>query len=264
MCLRRMSLFVGLILFVCFLSAASESEKTPRETRPLSQTEQETESDKHKHATENKIPSTESVREKTAEPIKQTKGQETPGHWYDFLWQSSLPNWLVMIGWGLAFIVAWRTLGSLNEQVRANNLSAEAANESARAANRQIDVAVRNERPWIMVEGDWPTNPPAGIPGWSAIKWSAVNVGKSPAFLTKLSVEVKIVPLAIPDERPHYLEAESFAKFIIPPNGRHSADIPFVIDATQGSVLYESSHCIIFYGQIDYFDTLNGHIKTGH
>lgn len=117
-----------------------------------------------------------------------------------------------------------------------------------RATRKLADL----ERPWIMVEADWPTDASTQ----QRIKWSAVNAGRSPVFITRLSVKAEPLPYKLPEKRPKYPDAEPFAEFVIAPNGgKHSSEYLFVVDAGRKAEYFKGATCIAFYGRIDYRDS---------
>lgn len=133
-----------------------------------------------------------------------------------------------------------------------------AIRRQAAIAEQTITHIERVERPWIMVNvDDWqlPAAETFANVGFGApLKWSAKNVGKNPAFLTRLVVASDIVPYPIPNRRPSYPESEPFSNFAIPPMGTHRSQIDVVVDAGRLRDMYSGKLCQIFYGIIDYND----------
>lgn len=112
---------------------------------------------------------------------------------------------------------------------------------------------VNLERPWIMIEADWPLN--TTDPDAEHVAWSAINAGRSPAFITRLSVKAEPLPHPLPEKRPQYPDAKPFAEFIIAPNGgRHSSKYYFPLDAGRRVEYHRGEVCIAFYGCIEYHD----------
>jgi hypothetical protein len=134
--------------------------------------------------------------------------------------------------------------------------AAEAAQKSAGIAGRHLDLISSHERPWIMVKPNW-LLPDNEHPFGGVVEWSAINVGRTPAFLTDLVVVTNIVSYPIPEKRPYYPAPKPFSKFIIPPNGTHGSRIGNPIDASELQKLFNGTHCLIFYGRIAYRDSLD-------
>ena len=143
----KLSYPLFLLAFALLLSAANVGKK-PEEPR-LNQTEPKTYPNQEKQKSGNEPPSVKPVGAKTTELVGQNSGQKPQESWYDFLWQSNMTNWVAILGWGIASFVAWRTLRSLNEQLRANIVAAEAAKRSADIADRSIRIL---ERAWLDIE----------------------------------------------------------------------------------------------------------------
>jgi hypothetical protein len=84
-------------------------------------------------------------------------------------------------------------------------------------------------------------------------KWTAKNVGKSPAFLTGMWTEVAVSPT--PKGPLKYGRVREFAKFIIPPEGYHEDKKDIRPSEPQINDLTASRQCLMFYGVIYYEDT---------
>lgn len=139
--------------------------------------------------------------------------------------------------------------------------AAEAAQQSAGTASRHIALISSHERPWIMVKPNW-LLPDNEHPFGGLVEWSAINVGRTPAFLTELVVVADVVPYPIPDKRPDDRAPKPFAKFIIPPNGTHGSRTGNPIDASELQKLFNGTHCLVFYGRIVYRDSLDNEHLT--
>jgi len=168
-------LLLILISWALLLNTVGESAENPLGEKSVSKAEQKRQADTGKNERQNKAePANEFVSKKTPEPKETPKSQEPKKYWYDFLFETAMPNWVVIVGWGLAFIVAWRTLGTLRRQTVAVELSASAARDSAKAAMTSANATntlANLERPWVMIYPDrkpnnWPPhmNRKRGLP----------------------------------------------------------------------------------------------------
>ena len=228
-------------LILIFLALSGTSESADSKSSPASQ---ERRSDKHKETPKEVKNSAKKQPEKPTpfqieilETLRGINNQiKTASEQYDTSQKSwnSPSMWiqiaLVVVGIGYTFFAAcqWR------------------------ATRKLADL----ERPWIMIEADWPiVSGRYEMLGQNHIKWSAINAGRSPAFITRLSVKAEPVPYKLPDKRPQYPDADPFAEFIIAPNGgRHSSEYLFVVDAGRMAEYHSGTKCIAFYGRIDYHD----------
>jgi hypothetical protein len=99
--------------------------------------------------------------------------------WTDSFWS----NWLLLVVSAFAVLAAFRSLGALREQNETNKVAAEAAKQSA-------DAVMDAERALILILWDnmIHINPeaPNGVPS-HAFQWRFQNVGKSPAFIERIS-----------------------------------------------------------------------------
>ena len=271
----KLSFLLILIASVFVLSGASKSgDANP--PQPLNQVR----SDEHKTPTEhietnadnqpnNPTPFQAQLLETLRAVAKQHKSAYEQTRPDQKSWNS--PS--VFINIGLLFIAAvytffaWRQWQAIrrqaditSDQIIEARKATEAAQRSADAAKLQIDLVISHERPWLIVnpdkEPDWliSNKDPFGGP----VEWSVKNVGRTPAFLTELAVKVDIMPLPIPEQRPDYPQSKPFAKFIIPPNGTHSSRTGSGMDASELQLLFNGTHCLIFYGRITYRDNLDG------
>src|SRR5436309_2168102 len=116
--LLKLSLLLILIASILLLSGASQNVNSLPEKQKSSETKQNSESEIETNKSKDQNPPAKSIAQPTSETKKQPEPQEPQKHWYDspsldFLWQTTMPNWLVIAGWGLAFVVAWCTLRAL-------------------------------------------------------------------------------------------------------------------------------------------------------
>jgi hypothetical protein len=200
-------------------SSAGETQKTKTNEAPSNQSPP-------------KIDLTET--QKASEVSEKTKDQKT---------EPSPTDWWIMVFTGvlacaaiIQVFVYGRQAQYMQQGLRLTSEAVNAAQKSADVATRQVQIMASSERPWIMIQVDkWGSSPIVYEPqygfGGGPVDWSAINVGKSPGFLTDLVVVVDTVPYPIVDQRPDYPTPQSFAKFIIPPNGKHSSKISKPIDA---------------------------------
>jgi len=159
---------------------------------------------------------------------------------------------------------AERTLDAIEKQVIVASDSVSVAKAAAETASRQTEILKAGQRPWIMFQvDDWGLpdrhDPSLGFGG--VIKWSFRNVGHSPAFLTELVVVPDIFPYPLPNEHPDDQSPKQFAKFIIPPNGKHSSSLPTIVDAGAMQSIFDGKQCQVVYGIARYHDSMgNPHL----
>jgi len=149
--------------------------------------------------------------------------------------------------------------------------AAEAAQKSADTASHQTALIFDHERAWMMVRPqkprDWPLKSENSyeFPLNFDVEWSAINVGKTPAFLKTLLVNLEIINLPLPDQRPKYPVSSQFARFIIPPNGDHrSITKPVILTKEIYRSIKGGSKCINFHGLVKYDDTLENREHITH
>jgi hypothetical protein len=121
----------------------------------------------------------------------------------------------------------------------------------------QWRVLRTQDRPWIMVTPDKPEGWPSADSGSCTfrLRWSAENVGKSPAFLTQLWANVVVLPYPVPYRRMDYGEDRDFAEFIIPPNGKHCHEEDRILSESEVIAIQTGEKCLLFYGRVYYRDT---------
>ena len=134
------------------------------------------------------------------------------------------------------------------------------------AIHRQANIAKRAithfERPWVRVDPKDPTLPNKELGFGTMIPWTATNVGKSSAFITRLFVDVKIFPTPTPpDQRPQYGDPPRIARFMLSPHGgQHSSEgrlsgtEPRPMSAGELRDMWSGETCLVFYGFVDYLD----------
>jgi len=115
------------------------------------------------------------------------------------------------------------------------------------------------ERPWLIVKpGDpnWPFTQTvsAAPPFVVTIGWSAINEGRSPAFLTNLSVSLVCAPKPTDDDRPEYEIFRDFAEMPIPPRGAHGGEKFLTVNDSDLESIKAGTLCIKFYGFLEYYD----------
>ena len=146
----------------------------------------------------------------------------------------------------------------------AAKLGADAAIKSADVAVRQTAIITNRERPWIVVAPSAPEDWPRITMKFFSfrIKWTAMNVGSSPAFLTKLYVAVCVADFPVPNSQLQYREPGSFAEFIVPPKGEYVNEISAELMGTEIEGVLNNRKCIMFYGFVDYRGPFSGPHKT--
>jgi type IV secretory pathway VirB10-like protein len=262
-----------LILFFLLLSGAGEREgiTEPKETKPQSK---EAQLDKKKPANQQnataKIPAikqpsrTETDRPTSDDQTPKQKTDTQPPVDSDWWFNSILvvfTGCLVIVGAVQAYIY-FRQARYMREGLGLTRQTAQTAKDSAETASRQTEIMANRDRAWIMVKPDGePKEDPNKLPWGYEIKWSAINVGGTPAFLSELFVDVDIIQMPIPDSRPDYSASRPFAKFIIPPNGRHSSKVSKTFSPTMQGAYFRGDSCVVLYGMVKYQDAIGKHIS---
>ena len=90
-----------------------------------------------------------------------------------------MPNWLAVTGWTIAALIALRTLSSINRQVKANQISAEAARDANRIAAQALIITQRARI--IVDEVNFFTTVDVTIGDKPGITYKLVNTGELPA-----------------------------------------------------------------------------------
>lgn len=145
---------------------------------------------------------------------------------------------------------------------KSTDLAARAAAQSTQIADRQTTLIFQNERAWIVIKPLKPVNWP--LPDKSRIRfpliydfiWSAVNVGRTPAFIKEISITVKVRPVPQPNEDIDYAAPQKVSNFIVAPNADHSQRHIYVMPEVEYDSVKRGESCIAFYGFVKYDDTL--------
>lgn len=258
--------FSPLILFFLILSTAGESAE---KKSPPSADDQKTRAQKQSNTTHSLPQSTSApaiIINNPAPAIEQNRPDAKSDKWPP----TPLEVITVVIAAG-AFIIAWRTLNavrrqaaaaertltSIEKQVIANQTSANAAIVTAETSSRQTAILEASQRPWIMFQvDDWglPDRYDASLGFGGIIKWSFVNVGQGPAFLTDWVVVPDIFPYPLPEKHPKYPDHKQSGTMILPPKG-HSGSLPTVVDAGAMQKLFDRERCQVIYGFVQYHDS---------
>jgi hypothetical protein len=150
----------------------------------------------------------------------------------------------------------------------ATRAAAKSAKLSAQAADRQGDILVGIERPWIisiepkliwikspkpnLVKGPWPLPDQIDKPMDIRIFFRMVNVGNSPAFLNYFWRTAKPRPMPQPPELPEYGKSR-FPPFVIPPQGEHGGELLMRNRSVEELQQIKAGQLvIIFWGKIRY------------
>ncbi len=254
----NVSFLLTLTALALFLSGASESKKitSPKETEPQSK---KTQLDK-KEPAQQRTPADLSLSKSQIDkdpPNKQATEKKNQA------WQPT--DWFTLflviftgclVGVGIVQVVVYR------KQTRYMRQALKITRQATDTASRQTGLIFGHERAWIMVRPktpiNWPLPPEAsiGFPLTLTTEWSAINVGKTPAFMRKIVVGLTIIDLP-PQQRPEYPIPYPFAQFIIPPGGDHSSiTSPVTISQEMYQDIRNGEKWLVFYGFVEYEDTL--------
>jgi hypothetical protein len=174
--------------------------------------------------------------------------------WTDPVWS----NWVLIVISGFAVLVAFRTLGALRNQNDTNKIAAEAAQRSA-------DAVMDAERALILILWDnmIHINPeaPNGVLS-HAFQWRFQNVGKSPAFIERISS--RFITLKTLDDlppEPEYLPPKELVFESEPLLARRifgpiysPVESTFTFDELERE--HRSKKCFLYaYGFVEYRDT---------
>ncbi len=256
--------FSSLILFFLVLSGAG-NELQKAQPSPIHQSQTAAEGQENNQT---------SGQESTG--AQKSKTKETTGHTYNYngaynYYSSESSNWPIWITAIATVAIAifaagqiwflWGAMTATQGAASAANKNADAARSVAETASRQTEIMANRDRAWIMVKPDGePKEDPARLPFGYEVEWSAINVGGTPAFLTELLVEVDIISMPIPNSRPDCSASKPFAKFIIPPNGRHSSKSGKTFSPTVQGTYFRGESCVVLYGLVKYQDAISDHI----
>jgi len=267
--MKRLKLSYLLILIVpgLFLIGANENEK--HKARPnissISKTEQPENTKAQKTEAQKKQPAETPTadrplitispprsqpEEKSSEEDAQDPWYRSWSHWFSRLLSASdLPNWIVIVGWGIAALIAFFTLAAIMRQ--------------ANITSRQVALVANLERPWLIARpGDlnhWQlatAHRQSGATFRVEVNWSATNSGRSPAFLTNLFAALTFCSFPVPNERPDYPTYEPFAQLVISQGESHGSEL--ILEVSDVDVQRMRAHecCILFYGRFEYNDSL--------
>jgi hypothetical protein len=173
-----------LILLTCafLINRVSGGEKLPSEN-PSREAKQTNDPDAKEAAPNNRTTSPEfKSRSAVNEPAtnrEKTDSKKTTNEtgYFDFLWATEMPNWISILGWIIAAIVAWWSLGAVyrqadiaDEGVKVAHAATKAARESAEIANK----ALQADRPYLLIENITLSgfNPPSDL----GLVWAIIIV----------------------------------------------------------------------------------------
>jgi hypothetical protein len=201
--------------------------------------------------------------------VKTTDGQKpaedkrnAPTKAIEYWWRVAC--WLATISGQTYFIFLTAVFTGLlalytYQLVGATGFAAYAAGKSAEAADRQGNILVGIERPWVIsikpdITNGWPLPEKIDKPIDIRFSYRIVNVGNSPAFLNYFWRRGIIVPMPRPPELPKYGKSR-FPPFIIPPKGEHGDGDELLmrdIDVDRLQQIRAGKLVIIFYGKVCY------------
>ena len=178
--MKPLSVSCLLILLSCvfLLNRASRSEKITSESTS-SQAKQTRNPDVKTASSDSQSPPPEiksrsGVNEPDANQGKTDSKKPTneTGN-FDFLWANQLPNWINILGWIIAVIVAVVSLGFVARQANIADKSIKVADQGLRAV----------ERPWLSITVEPKYTPKAAS---HEVIYVITNGGKTPAILKQL------------------------------------------------------------------------------
>lgn len=110
-----------------------------------------------------------------------------------------MPNWLVVVGWCIASLIAWRTLGTLRDQVAANIESAHAAKDANIAARQALEITQRARVFCQELNTTTHIKDNAVVAGFAVMpQWK--NTASTPAINCALYAEHKIIEISASDD----------------------------------------------------------------
>jgi hypothetical protein len=178
--------------WVFLLSHADAGEKNPSE-KPPSKTEQKTNLGIKTESPSNQSPSIQNqprsvVSQPTVNSNKDDSKKSSSNRGsFDFLFETQMPNWISILGWTIAALVAWFSLGAVRRQ-------AYIADDSIKLTNQSLRTV---ERAWLSVTlaGDYTPQPESHL-----IDYVIHNGGKTPAKLKELVIR----PINVGETLPTY------------------------------------------------------------
>jgi hypothetical protein len=157
----------------------------------------------------------------------------------DVLGRASTTNWLIVF-LTLAYVIA--------------------SNGQLDAMRRQAESAARLERPWLVIKGEGPPvfhpHPSESDPRqfWAYVPWSITNVGKSPAWMYRMTFNVVPASNPPPLEPPPFDEDDPIADFPLPPGAAHGAHPPERWTVEEKESIGPGFKCVMVYGIVRYRD----------
>lgn len=120
----------------------------------------------------------------------------------------------------------------------------------------------RLERPWIIAA---PQSINPQPPGFTSVKLKVSSCGRSPGWVTSLTVFFKKTKLAgLPKEPDYRCAAEdAVGEFVLPPGGEHLEDRGYMISREESEEIANvNGNTYILYGKIDYRDVIGKNHET--
>ena len=168
-------------------------------------------------------------------------------------WPPIWSNWALFFAALVAAGIALRTLGAVSDQ-------ATATKENVIATRQLANL----ERPWVLI---YPADPEAWPSANDAVPLSFVtgtlvseiNYGRSPAFVKRVSISLRILDWPLPNTRPDYTSADDVPPLFLAPNGErpHTVRMSIRISGEEFREICQGNKCLTLYGYVEYEDTIN-------
>jgi hypothetical protein len=144
---RVTKLLLPLILVLALLiGTTTRSQPSQDHTEPATDTDdQKTKTDRKPTPVE--VEPTSTISQPAADK-KEARSDQQSEHWYDFLFQTELPNWIIIVGWAIAALIAFFSLGVVRRQADIAEAGVKVAQSAMEAAKLALDV----ERPYLIVD----------------------------------------------------------------------------------------------------------------
>jgi len=120
----------------------------------------------------------------------------------------------------------------------------------------------RLERPWIIAA---PQSINPQPPGFTSVKLKVSSCGRSPGWVTSLTVFFKKAKLAGLPKEPDYrcTADQEVGEFVLPPGGEHLEDRGYMISREESEEIANvNSSTYVLYGKIDYRDVIGKKHET--
>ena len=118
--------------------------------------------------------------------------------------------------------------------------------------SRQSKLITSSECLWVIVNPLEPYRREDTPNDCYEFKWTTRSIGGSPAFLTRMEAQVKVVPFPILNEVPMSEDPAVFGEFVIPAGRSHDSEMGGRMEKSDFIDFTNGKRALAFYGTVNY------------